>query len=101
MKLVNLKPEKGFKLVAGTSRSQAATMVLPARNSTGGPDNRHPDSDQWLFVLAGRGQAIVAGSRVDLQPGDLLLIEAGEAHEIINSGDAPLETLTLYAPSMF
>lgn len=101
MKLVNLKPEQGFKLVAGTTRSQAATMVLPSRNATGGPDNRHPDSDQWVFVLSGRGQAIVEGRRLDLQSGDLLLIEAGESHEIINSGDAPLETLTLYAPSMF
>jgi mannose-6-phosphate isomerase-like protein (cupin superfamily) len=49
-------------------------------------------------VLSGKGRAIVEGKEVKLNEGNLLLIEAGETHEIINNGDKPLETLNVYAP---
>jgi mannose-6-phosphate isomerase-like protein (cupin superfamily) len=87
-----------FKVLGGTSRSQAATMVLPPHGSTGGDDNRHEESDQWLLVLSGSGQAVVEKHEVPLERGTLLLIEAGETHEIRNTGDQPLETLNFYAP---
>lgn len=93
-----LAPEPGFRVLTGTSRSQAATMVLGPGESTGGPRNRHEESDQWLYVLSGTGRAAVGGEQVDLSPGSLLLIEAGETHEIECTGDAPLETLDVYAP---
>ena len=41
---------------------------------------------------------MVDGRRDRLEPGSLLLIEAGEAHEIANDGDVPLESLNIYAP---
>jgi mannose-6-phosphate isomerase-like protein (cupin superfamily) len=98
MKHLPIKPARGFRVVAGTMRSQAATMVLARGESTGGPDNRHADSDQWLYVISGSGRAVVGGRQIDLQPGTLLLIEAGEPHEIVNTRDRPLETLNVYAP---
>lgn len=98
MKHIQVSADKGFQVIAGTRRSQAATMVLDPGTSTGGPHNKHQDSDQWLFVLSGTGRATVAGKQLDLNPGTLLLIEAGETHEIINTGDRPLETLNFYAP---
>jgi hypothetical protein len=36
----------GFELIGGTERAQAAVMVLDPETRTGGPDNRHSDSDQ-------------------------------------------------------
>ena len=87
-----------FRVVAGSGRSQAAEMALPPGESTGGPDNRHPDSDQWVLVLSGTGTATVEDSEHDLTPGTLLLIEAGEAHELRSGPDEPLATLNIYAP---
>jgi mannose-6-phosphate isomerase-like protein (cupin superfamily) len=87
-----------FDVVAGTERSQAATMVLDPGQSTGGPENAHAASDQWLFVVAGEGTATVAGETVALAPGTLLLIEPGETHEITSTGAEPLETVSVYAP---
>jgi mannose-6-phosphate isomerase-like protein (cupin superfamily) len=101
MKKMNIKPTPGFHVLARTERSEAAAMVLEPGSSTGGPENRHTGSDQWLFVLAGQGRAIVEGKEVDLGPGALLLIEAGEAHQIDNTGDRSLETLNFYAPPEF
>jgi mannose-6-phosphate isomerase-like protein (cupin superfamily) len=87
-----------FRVVAGSGRSQAAEMALAPGDSTGGPDNRHADSDQWVLVLSGTGTAVVDGSDYELSEGTLLLIEAGEAHELRSGPDEPLATLNIYAP---
>lgn len=76
-------------------------MVLRPGQSTGGDDNVHPDSDQWLYVVSGSGVAVVDGRRVGLDAGTLLLIEAGETHEIRNQGTEPLVTVNVYAPSAY
>ena len=98
MEHLQIDAQQGFRMVAGTARSQAAIMVLAVGESTGGPTNTHAHSDQWLYVISGEGEAWVEGQSVPLQPGTLLLIEAREAHEITNTGEAPLETLNIYAP---
>ncbi|MDX1623355.1 MAG: cupin domain-containing protein [Gemmatimonadota bacterium] len=90
-----------FDIVAGTSRSQAATMVLQPGKTTGGPENRHEDADQWLYVARGSGTATVAGERVEIASGDLLLIEAGETHEIRAGEEGPLVTVNVYAPPAY
>lgn len=90
-----------FKVVAETSRSQAATMVLKPGQSTGGDDNVHADADQWLYVVSGTGRALVGTNTERLGRGSLLLIEAGETHEIRNAGRAPLVTINVYAPRVY
>lgn len=50
MKFTDVKPESDFEVIAGNARSQAAIMVLTPDTSTGGPDNKHEESDQWLYV---------------------------------------------------
>lgn len=97
----DLKLKSGFHIVGDTKRSQAASIVLSARESTGGPDNKHDSSDQWLYVISGKGKAIVQGNERALKAGALLLIEAGETHEIINTGEQPLETLNFYGPPAY
>lgn len=90
-----------FRIVAGSGRSQGATMILRPGQRTGGDDNVHPTSDQWLYVVSGSGAAVVNGRRVGVDAGTLLLIEAGETHEIINEGTEPLVTVNVYAPPAY
>lgn len=101
MEVVRLDSSSSFEVLAGTERSQAATMVLRPGTSTGGPGNRHPESDQWLYVISGEGSAVVEGEEHALDAGSLLLVEAGESHEIKCEGDLPLETLSIYAPRVY
>jgi mannose-6-phosphate isomerase-like protein (cupin superfamily) len=89
---------EGFSVRAATGRSEAATMVMAPGASTGGPDNAHRDSDQWLYVVDGLAEVTVEGRDVRVAPGELLLIEAGEHHEVRSAGEAPLVTLNVYAP---
>ena len=89
---------RGFRVVLGDDRSQAAQMTLGPGQTEGGPDNRHRGADQWLFVVEGEGEAIVEGERVELRAGTLVLIQRGETHEIRNTGREPLKTLNVYVP---
>ena len=86
MRRASLDFEGFFDVRQTTDDAQAAQMTLSPGQSTGGPDNRHADSDQWLYVVSGSGRATVDG---------------GETHEIENDGDEPLETLNLYVPPIY
>lgn len=91
----------GFHVRLQNDRGQAAEMTLGPGERTGGPDNRHPGSDQWLFVVSGRGTAIVGSSRFSLKAGVLILIPRNTAHEIRNQGRSALRTLNLYVPPTY
>jgi mannose-6-phosphate isomerase-like protein (cupin superfamily) len=97
----SMRLTKDFRVVFGNRRAQAAEMVIPTGESEGGPENRHPKSDQWLYVVQGVGLAIVNRKRRQLHPHTLLLIERGETHEIRNTGREPLRTLNLYVPPIY
>lgn len=101
MKHKSLRFGEGFRVIFGNRRGQAAEMTLAVGDSEGGADNRHRGSDQWLFVVAGTGTAIVNKRRYPLRPGTLLLIEHGDTHEIRNTGDEPLRTLNVYVPPAY
>ncbi len=91
----------GFKVAISNKRSQAAQMTLAPGAVEGGPDNWHSGADQWLYVAAGVGTAIINGKRRALRAGSLLLIERGDRHEIRNTGKAPLKTLNIYIPPAY
>lgn len=101
MKHRKLSQDAGFEVAFAVRDVQAAAMTLQPGGNTGGPDNRHPGADQWLYVVSGSGVAIVEGSGQDLQAGSLLLIERGEAHEIRCTGDEPLRTINFYSPPAY
>jgi mannose-6-phosphate isomerase-like protein (cupin superfamily) len=92
---------RGFRVVLGNRRSQAAEMVLPPGKAEGDSDNRHRGADQWLFVESGTGVATVNKRRYALKPGTLLLIEKGDEHKILNNGRGLLRTLNFYVPPAY
>jgi mannose-6-phosphate isomerase-like protein (cupin superfamily) len=97
----HLRFGKGFRVSIGNKRAQAAEMVIPPGDCEGGPDNRHRGADQWLFVVSGRGVAIVNGNRLALREGSLVLIEKGDRHEIRNTGRTLMKTMSVYVPPAY
>ena len=96
-----LQFQKGFRVSVGNKKSQGAVMVLGPGATEGGPHNRHKGADQWLFVIDGNGAAIVNGHKLDLTEGSLVLIEAGDTHEIRNTGRSLLKTVNIYLPPAY
>ena len=76
-------------------------MVLAPGASEGSTGNRHRGADQWLFVIEGKGTAIVNWRRIPISAGTLMLIERGDRHEIRNTGRRLLKTLNLYVPPAY
>lgn len=72
-----------------------------AGDSEGDPANRHRGADQWLFVVAGTGTAIVNDKRHPLRQNVLILIERGDRHQIVNTGPDLLRTLNIYVPPAY
>jgi mannose-6-phosphate isomerase-like protein (cupin superfamily) len=101
MKHEQLKFGIGFRVSVGNPNSQGAVMVLAPGSNEGGPHNRHRGADQWLLVTEGSGAAIVNGHKLALKTGTLLLIEAGDTHEISNTGRAFLKTVSIYVPPAY
>ena len=101
MKRRQLRFGKGFRVIFGNRRSQAAEMVLPPGDAEGDPKNRHRGADQWLYIVAGSGVATINGKRYPLRAGALMLIEHGDEHEICNDGRGPLQTLNFYVPPAY
>jgi mannose-6-phosphate isomerase-like protein (cupin superfamily) len=101
MKRKTLRFGKGFNVVLGNERSQAAQMVLEPGKSEGDSSNRHAGADQWLFVVSGTGVATINRRRYRLAPMSLVLIEHGDRHEIRNTGRGLLRTLNFYVPPAY
>jgi mannose-6-phosphate isomerase-like protein (cupin superfamily) len=101
MKKKSLRFGKGFRVVLGNRHAQAAEMVIAPGGHEGSAENRHRGSDQWLFVVSGKGVAVINGKRCTLRKNTLLLIRRGDRHEIRNSGIAMLRTLNLYVPPAY
>ncbi len=101
MKHIKTNFEKGFSVQHKIKNSQFAVMVLEPGTSTGGPNNKHKNSDQWLFVISGIGKAVINNSKIEFDENSLLLIEKGETHEIVNTGNKPLKTINIYVPPAY
>lgn len=101
MKHEQLQFRKGFGVSVGNKRSQGAVMVLGPGDSEGGPDNKHRGADQWLMVIEGSGACVINGHKYALKSGTLVLIEAGDTHEIHNTGRSLLKTVNIYVPPAY
>ncbi len=87
-----------FSVLDSTAKSQSAVMVLKPGEKTGGANNKHENSDQWMYIVSGEGIAKINNEEIELISGMLILIEAGETHEIQNNSVKNLETLNFYSP---
>ncbi len=76
-------------------------MVLGPGDTEGGSENRHRGADQWFFVVEGTGAAVINGRKISLRAGTLVLIEAGDTHEIRNTGRSLLKTMNIYLPPAY
>jgi mannose-6-phosphate isomerase-like protein (cupin superfamily) len=68
--------------------TQFARSVFPA--GAVAQEHVHDDMGEVFLVDAGQGEIVVNGSFHDLEPGTCVVIEAGDRHELRNTGTADL-----------
>ena len=90
-------------LVSGDSTAEEPevslmhVVLLPGQ---GHERHNHPDSDEILYILAGRGEQMVDDSDTfGVGPGQAVFIPKGAFHSTVNVGWEPLTLLAIYAPA--
>lgn len=100
--VINIEEEtrdnENFRKVLFTApHSQLVVMSLDPEEDIG--EEIHEDSDQFIRVESGFGQAVIEGEEYELENGDSIVIPTGTKHNIINtSEDETLKLYTIYSP---
>ena len=82
--------------VATGEHSQVAVMTIPPAEEIG--EEVHEGNDQLLVIVEGECEAVLDGRTSQVGPNQLVLVKAGTRHNFINTGQAPLHLVTVYAP---
>jgi len=63
----------------------------------GNPLHYHPNCEEVLHVLAGRGRHSIDGKWVELRPGTTIRIPVGVKHNLINEGSETMECVIAFS----
>ncbi|CAN7243027.1 cupin domain-containing protein [Knoellia sp. LjRoot47] len=97
------KDNTAYRAVAWTGKYlQVTLMSIPVGSSIG--LEVHPETDQFLRIDAGRGVCRMGPSENDLTDTEVsdgwsIQVPAGTWHDVVNTGDEPLQLYAVYAPS--
>ena len=93
-----------YRTVAWTGKYlQDTLMSIPVGHSIG--LEAHPETDQFLRIDKGQGRCVMGPDKDDLRfkqdvgDGWSIQVPAGMWHDVINTGQEPLQLYTVYAPT--
>ncbi len=93
-----------YRTVAWTGKYlQVTLMSIPVGQSIG--LEVHPGTDQFLRLDAGRGKCVMGPAKDDLtfeqdvSDGWSVQVPAGTWHDVLNTGDEPMQLYVIYAPT--
>jgi quercetin dioxygenase-like cupin family protein len=98
---MGLPGRKAVEIVSGDRGSRSVTLRLaeipvavPGESSRAA--HAHSDFEECIYVLSGQGTTFADSGEYALQPGDTLLMPAGEKHVTRNTGKEPLLLLCFF-----
>lgn len=62
------------------------------------PAHSHPEGEELIYIISGRGQAWVEGEVKPLEPGTAVLFQEKEVHMIRNVGSEEMKVVCFFAP---
>jgi quercetin dioxygenase-like cupin family protein len=88
-------------LIDGSQTGERFSVVqhLFAPRALAAPMHRHHLEDEYTYVLQGRIGAIIEGTEVVAEQGDLLFKPRGQWHTFWNATDEPASVLELISPA--
>ena len=93
------KDNMNFRHVIYTGKhSQLVLMRLRPHEDIG--EETHTTSDQILFIVEGKGEAMLDGKVTEIVKHSVVYVPAGTRHNITNTNDEDLKLYTIYAPSV-
>ena len=75
-------------------------IMVNGAPGTGPRLHRHPYAEVFV-VQEGRATFTVDGKTIDAVAGQVVVVQPGEAHTFVNTGDGPLKQLDIHATDHF
>ena len=112
METARATEEPGIKVPAPFSRS-IKVLFAPDRRGVdeltfsvvlidpdNGTDNHVHDRPELIYIVSGRGVAVVDETTTQLATDTALFVRAGEWHQITNTGSVQLKLATVFVPGI-
>ncbi len=90
-----------FEIVMKSPQSQVVLAALTPGESSMRQPSINRRSDQVVYTIEGEGLVKIGSSGHRIQAGTLLLIPAGQPHQVTNTGARRLLFLNFFAPPMY
>lgn len=91
----------GREFAGAVHGSVGISLILVDATPGGGPALHRHAYDEVAVVQEGRARWVVDGRTLDVGPGDVVVVHAGEAHRFVNTGDGPLRQLDVHLSPRF
>lgn len=97
---LDLPGRRSREILSGVSGADSTLrlvdIAVPHAGDAPRPPHWHPDGEECIHVVSGRGTTWVDGIEFDMQPGDTIHVLANELHVTQNTGDTPLTLLCFF-----
>lgn len=81
-------------VLPGTTQTVGRCLLHPGQRN---PLHYHPNCEEILYVLQGRGKHLLDDEWVAVQPGSVVRIPIGMRHQLVNEGAEPLVTFIVFS----
>lgn len=86
-----------FRQVLYTAHHLQLVLMSLERGEEIGAE-RHKSRDQFFRIEKGKGRIVIDGTAHKVGAGDAMIVPAGAAHNLINTGRKRLKFYTIYGP---
>lgn len=87
-------PIRFEKAIKSKTATVGVTLFQPGQKLR---RHKHPEEDEIIYIISGRGEYTVAGKSVAVEPDTIIYIPAGEEHEFVNFGDEMVKQIWFMA----
>lgn len=94
-------PGRLWKKLIGPENGECKNMIFGIVAFPPGSDpgtHVHPNEEEIIYVLSGRGETKVGGKTYPLEPGVAVFTEPGVEHGVKTLGDEPLVLISVFSP---
>ncbi len=99
-KRLGLPGRVSLELVSGEIGSKVsfriAQIAVPQPGDKARGPHVHHEFEECIYILSGQGTMHAESGEHAVQPGDILLVPAGEKHMTVNTGNEPLVLLCFF-----
>ena len=96
-------PGRKLSWLVGNEQLQAANCsvciirIPPGEKAR--PAHSHPQGEEVVYILSGRGRALVAGEVAPVRKGSIVVFPKAAVHMLHNTGNVEMKAICFFAPA--